>query len=334
MIATISTSAMKAVVCERPGLANGLKVKEIPKPAVPDDGVLVRVRASSANPVDLFPTSPAGYMMTRDRPLILGTDFAGTVESVGKDVTAFRTGDEVFGGARGAFAEFVCLAETKAIARKPAGVTFEQAGAVAVAGVTALQALRDRGGIQPGRRVLINGASGGVGTFAVQIAKALGGEVTAVCSSRNVDMVRSLGAEEVIDYTKSDFTQGHRQYDLIIDLAGTHSFTKCKRVLKPAGSFVGTGASGVQHSRMGTLRALGHFLGTRLRSMGSGHRVVSLFIADLNQKDMEFLAGLMEAGKLIPAVERRYELRDVGAALGYLNTGHAKAKIAIQVSDL
>jgi len=325
---------MKAVVCDKPGPVAGLAVSEIASPAVPDDGVLVRVRASSANPVDLFPTSRIGSLAnSRQRGLALGTDFAGAVEVVGKDVTEFRAGDEVFGGARGAFAELMCVPAKGAIVHKPAGMTSEQAGTVAVAATTALQALRTHGGLRAGQRVLINGASGGVGTFAVQIACALGAEVTAVCRTRNVEMVRALGARTVVDYTTEDFTRGEARYDLIIDIAGSHSLRECRRVMTPRGTFVGVGAAGVQHGRGGGWRAIGHFLGTRVGSIGRSQRVVVLFIARLNKDDLAFLGELIASGKVTPMIERRYELREVGAALSYMNEGHARAKLAISVAS-
>ena len=324
---------MRAIVCERPGPAAGLVVSEIASPSVPDDGVLVRVRASSANPVDLFPTSRAGHFVNRkQKPMVLGTDYAGTVEAVGKDVTRFRVGDEVFGGRRGAFAELICVPETSPVVHKPAGVTFEHAGTVAVAASTALEALRTHGHLEPGEQVLINGASGGVGTFAVQIACALGAEVTAVCGTHNVDMVRSLGARTVIDYKKDDFTRGDRRYHLVIDIAGSHSLRECLRVTLPHGTYVGVGAAGVQHGRGGGWRAIGHFLGARLGSIGATQSVVVLFITRLNKDDLGFLGGLFESGKVTPVIDRRYELSEAGAALGYMNEGHARAKVAIAVT--
>ena len=324
---------MKAIVCEKPGPVSGLAVSEIASPAVPDEGVLVRVRDSSANPVDLFPTSRIGNLLnSKQRRLALGTDFAGTVEAVGKAVTEFRAGDEVFGGARGAFAELMCVPEKGAIVHKPAGMTSEQAGTVAVAGTTALQALRTHGGLEAAQRVLINGASGGVGTFAVQIACALGAEVTAVCSTRNMDMVRSLGARTVVDYTREDFTRGDQRYDLIVDIAGSHSLRECRRVMARRGTFVGVGAAGVQHRRAGVLRAFGHILGTRVGSIGGSQRVVALFIANLNKDDLTFLGELIASGKVTPVIERRFELGEAGAALSYLNGGHARAKVAISVA--
>ena len=298
-------------------------------PVVPDDGVLIRVHASSANPVDLFPTSFMGYLIGGRKPTVLGTDFAGVVESVGSSVTSFRPGDEVFGGGHGAFAEYICVRESKAIALKPSSVPFEQAGVVAVAGCTALQALRDHGRLQSGQRVLINGASGGVGTFAVQIARALGAHVTAVCSTRNVDMVRSLGAEAVIDYTKSDFTRLDERFDLIVDIAGSHLPRHCRRVLTPRGKYVLVGAAAIQHRPGGSLRAIGRLLGTRIVSIGNQR--VATFIASLTKESMEFLAELMADGRVTPAIDRRYTFSEVAGALEYMNEGHARAKIAVAI---
>jgi NADPH:quinone reductase-like Zn-dependent oxidoreductase len=332
MIATVTGTKMKAIVCEKPGPFDRLRVTEIDRPRITGDDVLVRVHASSANPVDLFPTTTAGYLMGGRKPAALGTDFAGTVEEVGSHVTDFRVGDEVFGGKSGAFAEFLVAGPKTAIARKPASVSFELAGTVAVAGTTALQALRNHGGVQAGQRVLINGASGGVGTFAVQIARALGAEVTAVCSTRNVDLVRSLGAADVIDYTDEDFTKRRERFDLIVDIASSHSSASCRRVLKPNGTYVTAGAAAVQHRRAGLLRTMGHFLVTRVTAIGGTQRVVSLFIASLNRDDMAFLGELLESGNIVPAVDRRYDLAGVPEALQYLNEGHARAKVAIRVS--
>ena len=321
---------MNAIVCDR---RESWKLEEIERPAVPDDGVLVRVHASSVNPVDLFPLSGAGRLMRRinrkPRRDVLGTDFAGTVESVGKDVTRFRPGDEVFGGAHGAFGEYVSIAETGGLARKPANITFEQAGTVAVAALTALQAVRDHGHIKPGNKVLINGASGGVGTFAVQIATSFGADVTAVCSPSNVDTARSLGAQRVIDYTKADFTKGAERYDVILDIAGSHNFSECRHVLQPAGIFVLIGAAAIQH--VSPMKALRHFAATRLRSM-RGTQKAAFFIAKLTQQDLDALAELMAAGKVTPVIDRRYRLDEVGEAFRYFDEGHARGKIAIDVT--
>ena len=324
---------MKAIVCEKPGPVSQLRVTEIDRPAVTDDGVLVRVHASSANPVDLFATTMAGYLAGGRKPVVLGTDFAGTVEETGKNVTRFKTGDEVFGGKRGAFADYLLATEATPMVSKPAGTSFELAGTVAVAASTALQALRKHAGVEPGQRVLINGASGGVGTFAVQIARALGADVTAVCSSRNVEMVRSLGASRVIDYSKEDFTQAGGQYDAVLDIAASHSYSACKRVLTPAGAYVGVGAAAIQHKTGGGFRAIGHFLGTRITAIGGRRRVRSLFITELNKDDLAFLAELLASGKVVPAIDRRYDLAGTPEALDYIDSGHTRAKVAIRISD-
>jgi len=321
---------MKAIVCDR---RDSLMLDEIEKPVLPDDGVLVRVHASSVNPVDLFPLSGAGRLMRsinrKPRRDVLGTDFAGTVESVGKDVTRFRPGDGVFGGEHGSFAEYVSVSETGGIARKPANITFEQAGTVAVAALTALQAVRDHGQAKPGHKVLINGASGGVGTFAVQIAWSCGADVTAVCSPRNVDAARSIGAHRVIDYTRADFTKSAERYDVILDIAGSHDFAECRRVLLPTGIFVLVGAAAIQH--VSPMKALGHFAGTRLRSM-RGSQKAAFFITKLNQQDLDAMADLMASGKVTPVIERRYRLDEVGEALRYFREGHAQGKITIDVT--
>jgi NADPH:quinone reductase-like Zn-dependent oxidoreductase len=331
VLTTAATGSMKAFRIERPSAHTALRPAEAAMPVVPDDGVLIRVHASSANPVDLFPTTLAGHLMGGRKPVVLGTDFAGVVESVGSSVTRFRAGDEVFGGGRGAFAEYICVGESKAIALKPSAISFEQAGVVAVAGCTALQALRDHGRLQRGQRVLINGASGGVGTFAVQIARALGAHVTAVCSTRNADKVRSLGASVVIDYTNSDFTSLDERYDLIADIAGSHSFAGCRRVLTPHGTYVGVGAAAIQHGPGGGWRAIGHFLGTRVTSIVASQRVVAVFLASLTRESMEFLAELMADGIVTPAIDRRYSFDEVPQALEYMNEGHALAKVAIAI---
>jgi NADPH:quinone reductase-like Zn-dependent oxidoreductase len=333
MIATMAASKMKAIVCEKPEPVSRLHVMQIDRPAISDDGVLVRVHASSANPVDLFPTSGFGYLQGGRKPTVLGTDFAGTVVEVGANVSRFKAGDEVFGGMRGAFAEYLVAVEATPMVRKPAGVSFEAAGTVAVAGTTALQALRRHGGVKAGQHVLINGASGGVGTFAVQIAKALGADVTAVCSTRNVDLVRSLGADTVIDYTKEDFTRGTSRYELVVDIAGSHSLAACRRVMTPSATFVGVGAAGIQHRSAGSFRAIGHFLGTKVASITGRHKVVTLFIAALNNDDLNFLADLVESGKVLPSIDRRYDLSGVPEALDYMNQGHARAKVAIRIGS-
>src|SRR5205807_2489131 len=242
----VPVNPMKAIVYCEYGPPDVLKLKDIEKPTPLDNEVLVRVRAASTNPLDGIHTGAARIITGLRKPKITraGVDYAGTIEAVGKNVTQFKPGDEVFGGRTGAFAEYICAREERAITLKPANVTFEQASAVPVAAITALQGLRDKGKIQSGQKVLVNGASGGVGTFAVQIAKSLGAEVTGVCSTRNVDLVRSIGADHVIDYTKEDFTKGEQRYDLLFDLVGNHSFSDRRRILNPNGICVMAGLGG------------------------------------------------------------------------------------------
>lgn len=320
---------MKAIVCEKRGV---MKLEEIELPEVPDDGVLVRVHTSSVNPVDLFPLSGAGRLMRmlarKPKRDLLGTDFAGTVQTVGKDVTRFRSGDKVFGGEHGSFAEYICVSESETLALKPSNVSFDEAGCVAVAALTALQAIRDHGQVKPGHKVLINGASGGVGTFAVQIATALGAKVTAVCSPRNVEAVRSLGAQRVIDYTRDDFTRSAERYDVLIDIAGSRSLSECRRVLQPGAVFVILGAAAVQHTS--EMKAFGHIIGTRMRSMRGSLKAV-FFIAKLTQKDMEAIAELMAARRVTPVIDRRYTLDQLDEAFAYFNEGHARGKIALEL---
>jgi len=325
---------MKAVVCRRYGRPEVLEIAEVEKPSVLDDSVLVRVHASSVNPVDFFSLSSAKYVARilagrmKPTPEVVGTDFAGTVESVGRSVAGFQPGDEVFGGKRGAFADYICVFEQAGVVRKPTNLTFEQAAAVPVAAITALQALRDHGRIQPGQRVLINGASGGVGTFAVQLAKVFGGEVTGVCSPRNVDLARSLGADSVIDYTQEDFTRSAQRYDLMLDIAGNKSWSECRRVLAPKATFVCVGGSA--HTVFGGGRTLKHFAGVRLASIGSSRKAV-LFLARLNKADLLVLQELLETGRIMPVIDRRYALDEAVTAFRYMGDGHAKGKIVINL---
>lgn len=331
-MALVSTPAtMKAVLTHGPGSPAALRTEEIERPSVPDDGVLVRVHASSVNPVDLYSLTPVAHLQRSLKPAVVGTDFAGTVESVGSAVNLFQPGDEVFGGAPGAFAQYICISEQKAAVRKPPGVSFEQAATLPVAATTALQALRDHGRIERGQRVLINGASGGVGTYAVQIARSFGAQVTAVCSSRHLEVVRSIGAHRVIDYAKEDFTRDGERYDLMLDVAGNRSWSQCKRVLAAGATYVGVGAAGVQHGSGGAWRALGHFLQVRVASIGGGWRVVALFITSLKKDDLVALGDLVASGQVKPVIERRYDLDGVPQALAYLAEGHAGGKIAIEV---
>jgi NADPH:quinone reductase-like Zn-dependent oxidoreductase len=332
---------MKAIVRNTYGSPDVLELQEVETPNLADDGVLVRVRAASVNRGDWYSLTGTPYVARMQMGLLkpksnrVGVDFAGTVEAVGRDVTEFRPGDEVFGGREGAFAEYVCVRSAAPLRRrfpsfivapKPANLTFEQAAAVPVAALTALQGLRDKGQIQPGQHVLINGASGGVGTFAVQIAKALGAEVSAVCSTRNVDMVRSLGADHVIDYTREDFTRSDRRYDLMLDIAGSRSWSECRRVLNPQATLVMVGAP--KGNRL--IGPLSHIVKVRLAALRSSQNVV-FFVANLNKADMAVLRDLLEAGKVTPVIDGRYDLSQTVDALRYMGEGHAQGKLVITV---
>jgi NADPH:quinone reductase-like Zn-dependent oxidoreductase len=319
---------MKAIVVSRYGSPDVLALEDVEKPDVGDDLALVRVRAASINPADWY--GVAGPLIVRPSTGLLrprtdrtGIDFAGTVEAVGKGVTHIRPGDEVFGARSGALAEYVTVRD--AVVPKPANISFEEAAAVPVAAITALQGLRDKGRLEAGQKVLINGASGGVGTFAVQIAKALGAEVTGVCSTRNVELVRSLGADHVIDYTQEDFTRSGQRYDLLLDIAGSKSWSACRRVLTPEATLVIVGA----HRRR-FVGPLGHIVRLRLASLRGSQKAV-FFIAKTNRVDMEFLRGLLEAGKVKPVVDRRYELSETADAFRYLGEGHARGKVVVTV---
>jgi NADPH:quinone reductase-like Zn-dependent oxidoreductase len=323
---------MNAAVRDRYGSPDVIELQEIEKPVASDDEVLVRVRATSVNPADWYGVTGRPYVgraqmgLLKPKERALGVDYAGTVEAVGKNVTQFRPGDEVFGGRNGAFADYVCAREDRAVVLKPADVTFEQAAAVPVAAITALQGLRDKGQLQPGQKVLINGASGGVGTFAVQIAKSLGAEVTGVCSTRNVDLVRSLGADHVIDYTRDDFTRSDQRYDVLLDIAGSRSWSEYRRVLDPQATLVVVGAP--KGSRL--MGPLSHIVKVRLAALRSSQKVV-FFIAKLNKPDMEVLRELLESGKVKPVIDRRYELSEIADAFRYLGEGHCRAKVVITV---
>ena len=326
---------MKAILCRRSGRPDVLELEEIDRPRIADDGVLVRVHAASINPVDFFPLSRVAYTARllsggfKAKPVVLGTDFAGTVESVGKNVSEFKPGDEVFGGKdRSTFAEYVSIPAKGAVVAKPGNVSFEQAAGVPVAAITALQALRDHGRLRQGQKVLINGASGGVGSFAVQIAKAFGAHVTAVCSPRNAETARALGADNIIDSTREDSTRSGESYDLMIDIAGNHSWSECKRVLAPTGIMVAAGGSA--HTVWGGNSTIKHLLGVRLASV-RGTRKVALFIAKLNKADLLVLQKLLVEGKITPVIDRCYELNRVREAFDYMGEGHAQGKIIINV---
>ncbi len=320
---------MKAIVQDTYGPPDVLELKEIDRPQVGDNEALVRVRTASVNPADWhivrgrpFIVRLAGYGLRRPKNQVPGTDVAGVVEAVGKNVTGLRPGDEVLGWCVGAYAEYACAAQDHFVPR-PSNLTFEQAAAVPIAATTALQGLRDKGQLQPGQKVLVIGASGGVGTFAVQIAKALGAEVTGVCSTRNVEMVRSIGADHVIDYTQEDFTRGEQRYDLVFQLAGTRSPSACRRALTRTGTLV-------LSSGDGRLTGIDRIVTAMVSSRFVSQRLVT-WIAALNNGDLRTLTGLIEAGKVTPVIDRTYALAETPAAIRYLEEGHTRGKVVITV---
>jgi len=333
---TATNNPMKAILhCEYGG-PEVLTLADVEKPAPADNQVLVRVRAASVNPLDLTIRGPLLlrplFGMRKPKDTRLGVDYAGTVEAVGKNPAAagqFKPGDEVFGGKNGALSEYVCVLADRSVVLKPANMTFEQAAAVPVAAITALQGLRDKGKIQSGQKVLINGASGGVGTFAVQIAKSFGTEVTGVCSTRNVDLVRSIGADHVIDYTKEDFTKTDQRYDLIFDLVGNHSFSERRRILNPNGICVMAGIGGAGWHDGFATRLLGE-LNAYVRSRFVSQKFIA-YIAQFNKKDMMVLADLMQSGKMTPVIDKTYKLSETADALRYLEQGHARGKVVVTV---
>ncbi len=322
---------MKAILHERYGSPNVLQLKDVEMPVPNDDQLLIKVRASSVNTSDL---SNIGNMariwggLRKPRDPRLGTDVAGRVEAVGKNVTQFKVGDEVFGACAGAYAEYA-IAREKSLVLKPANVSFEQAAAVPVAAITALQGLRDKGQVQPGQKVLIYGASGGVGTFTVQIAKSFGAEVTAVCSTRNVEQTRSIGADRVIDYTQEDFSRSAQHYDLILQVNGYRSVSVYRRALNPQGIYVLVGMS-KSHLFQGLLETA--LLG-RLFSRSGGQKLGFMGIANINQKDLAYLKELLGSGKIVPVIEHCYRLSETAEAFQYLSEGHARGKIVITVSE-
>jgi NADPH:quinone reductase-like Zn-dependent oxidoreductase len=316
---------MKALVRDKYGDPDVIRMEDLEQPPLEDDRVLVRVRASSINKADwyqligrprLFRPMMGGTFKPRSRQI--GTDFAGVVEAVGKDVEGFAVGDEVFGGRDGAYAEYV---SAKSFARKPANVSFESAGAVPIAGLTALQALRDRAGLEPGERVLVNGASGGVGTMTVQIAKAFGAQVTAVCSSRNVEQTCALGADRVFDYTREDFTRTGDRYDVVIDVAGSRSWRELRRVLAPGARTVIVGAP----SGTPVIGPLGHIVGTKVASRGNAR----FFVAKFNSPDLETLADLLASGALTPVIDHTYDFAEAQEALRTFGEGHVRGKLVL-----
>src|SRR5213082_1791496 len=334
---TTRTTTMKAIVQDRYGTSEVLELREIAKPEIGEGDVLVRVRAAGVNPGDWAIMGGLPYIarpvygLRKPKNRVRGTDVAGQVETVGASVTRFRPGDEVFGSSKhlgGAFAEYAAVSED-ALAPKPTNLNFEQAAAVPMAGYVALQALRDHGKVKAGQKILVNGASGGIGTFAVQIAKTFGAEVTGVCSTRNLDLVRSIGADHVIDYTKADYTKSDQRYDVIYDLVNNRSFAERRRVLKPGGICVlaGVGGSGMHKE---TLFNMAGALTASLRSKFAKEKFV-MFGVDINKKDLGILRDLTESGKIVPALTKTYPVTETAAAYTYLETGHASGKIAITI---
>jgi NADPH:quinone reductase-like Zn-dependent oxidoreductase len=331
----VPANPIKAIVYCEYGPSN-LKLQNIEKPVPNDDQVLVKVRAASVNPLDWHYIEGTPYVMRmgvglrKPKETRLGVDFSGVVEAAGKNVTNFKPGDEVFGGRTGAFAEYVLVRADRAITLKPASVTFDEAASVPIAGITALQALRDKAKVQAGQTVLINGASGGVGTFAVQIAKSLGANVTGVCSTKNIELVKSLGADDVIDYTKDDFTKSGKVYDVIIDNVANRSLSEFRKVLKPEGIYVMIGGGGANDQ--GLFGILGRPLEAKVMSRFIKQKMGMMF-ADLNPKDLATLGVLMQSGKVKPVIDRSYPLSEVPAAIRYLEEGHARGKVIIKVSE-
>ena len=332
--AAAPTNPVKAVTYCDYGLAN-LKIDNVEKPTPADDQILVRVRAASINPYDwhFIEGTPKiirlfGIGLRKPKDTRVGVDFAGVVEAVGKNVTQFKPGDEVFGGKGGAFGEYVTPRATRAVALKPANVSFEEAASINIAGLTALQAIRDKGKVQPGQKVLINGASGGVGTFAVQIAKNFGAEVTGVCSGRNVDLVKSLGADRVIDYTKEDFTTSDQKYDVILDNVANHSFSEYRKVLTANGKLVMIGGGSANEQgwvgkMMKPLKALA------LKPFVS--QQMGMMMAEMNQSDLQYFAEMMQSGKLKPVIDRTYKLSEIQQAIAYVEEGHARGKVILTI---
>src|SRR5215211_2307380 len=333
LTATQGETMKAAVYCDY-GPPDVLRLETIAKPVPSDTQVLVRVRAAGINPYDWHFVRGTPFIMRIGNGLRkpantrIGVDFAGVVDSAGKTVTEFKPGDEVYGGRTGAFAEYICVTE-KRIVHKPANLSFEQAGGLQIAGLTALQALRNKANVQPGQRVLINGASGGVGTFAVQIGKALGAHITAVCSTRNVDLVRSLGADEVIDYTKEDFAKLGKQWDVVLDNVPNHSLAECRRALTPKGKYIMIGGGGPDDgriigpfARVIKLLLLKPFIGQEMGMM----------MSDPTKEDMTYLRDLMQAGKVTPVIDRTYPLTQVQDAIRYVEEGHARGKVIVTVA--
>ncbi len=324
---------IKAIAYCEYGPPEVLQLREIEKPTPAENELLVKVRAASVNPVDSTYSGKVRLVtgLRKPKETRFGTDYAGIVEAVGEKVTQFKPGDEVLGGKTGALAEYICVREDRSVVLKPANISFAQAAAVPVAAITALRGLRDKGKIQSDQKVLINGASGGVGTFAVQIAKSFGADVTAVCSGKYADMVRTIGADRVIDYTKEDFTAGAERYDLIFDIVGNHSFSERRHILKPNGIcvMVGLGGSGWHD---GFWSRIGGELTSYIASRFVKEKFIA-YIAEFNKADMTVLRDLIEAGKIKPVIDRTFPFTQVPDAVRYLETGHAKGKVVVTVSE-
>ena len=323
---------MQAIVHDEYGSTDVLRLTEVERPAIEDDEMLVRIRAASLNPYDWHLRTGKPFLfrllfgLRKPKTGGIGADLAGEVEAVGGAVTQFRPGDEIYGEVEaGALAEYGAVSEDAA-ARKPTNLTFEQAAAVPMGALTALQALRDKGGIRAGHKVLINGSSGGVGTFAVQIAKSFGAEVTAVCSTRNIQLVRSLGADHVIDYTREDFTTGAERYDLMLDNVGNHSAVACRRVLTGKGVRVATFGS-PEHDWFGPVAAMARMA---VLSLFVGQKMIP-FSAKPRRSDLETLAEMIEMGTITPVIDRTYSLSDSAEAMDYLDEGHARGKVVITI---
>ena len=330
------TTTMKAIVQDRYGSSEVLELRNIDKPLIGDNEVLILVRAAGVNPGDWAIMGGLPYIarpvygMGKPKNRVRGTDVAGEVQAVGASVTRFRPGDEVFGSSKqlgGAFAEYAAVSQD-ALAPKPANLTFEQAAAVPMAGYVALQALRDHGKVQAGQKVLVNGASGGIGTFAVQIAKSLGAEVTGVTSTRNVDLVRSIGADHVIDYTKEDFTRTGQRYDFILDNVANHSLSDLRRALAPRGMLVPNGG-GFDHR---WVASGGRLISAKVSFAFVSQRLAT-FIVSPNQENLVVLTGLIETGKVTPVIDRAYRLSEAGQALDHVGGGHARGKVVVTVSN-
>ena len=324
---------MNAIVYYEYGSPDVLRCEELETPSPGDSEVLLKVRAASLNPYDWHFMRGEPYAVRlmaglgKPKNKRLGADVAGVVEAVGRNVTQFKPGDAVYGVCQGAFGELVCTAESKLV-KKPEGVSFEHAASVPIAALTALQSLRDKGRVQPQQSVLVNGASGGVGTFAVQIAKSLGAKVIGVTSTRNLELVRSLGADDLIDYTRQDFTKGNQRFDLILDCVGNHSFSECRRVLNPGGKLVAAGGK----SDNWMLIPISRMVTAMVQSIFASQKYLSIF-ANMNQADLLVLNELLSSGKVTPVVDRSVTLAEVPEAIRYLETGHARGKIVMSLPD-